>query len=183
MNSGLRHLEGELAHCLHGLAAGEAQLRPRGRPQKWSIQQIVEHLLLSYDATDAAINARIAKQSPTRARPSISQWVAQYTVIRLGYFPAGRKAPPLVTPAATALSLSGEELTHAVAEHLSRLDLLFDEAERMFGGSVRSASHMILGPLSIEQWRWFHVIHGRHHVKQILAIRKGNDVPVMAGTS
>ncbi len=181
MNSGLHHLERELAHCLYGLTADQTQLRPPGRPQKWSIQQIVEHLLLSYEATETAINVRVAKQSPTRASPSIPQRVGQYTVIRLGYFPAGRKAPPLVTPGATELSSSGEELTHAVAEHLSRLDVLFDEAERMFGGSARSVSHMILGPLSIDQWRRFQVIHGRHHLKQILAIRTDNGVPVMAG--
>jgi hypothetical protein len=30
---------------------------------------------------------------------------------------------------------------------------------------------MILGPLTIRQWRKFHLIHGRHHIKQIRAIR------------
>jgi hypothetical protein len=29
----------------------------------------------------------------------------------------------------------------------------------------------VLGPLSMQQWRKFHLIHGRHHLKQIARIR------------
>jgi hypothetical protein len=32
--------------------------------------------------------------------------------------------------------------------------------------------HLILGPLTAAQWRKFHWIHGRHHVKQILRLRE-----------
>ncbi len=44
-------------------------------------------------------------------------------------------------------------------------------AEQLFGSRRRSVRHMILGPLSLAQWRRFHLVHGRHHIRQIAAIR------------
>jgi DinB superfamily len=179
MNSDLHRLQRDLAHSLRDLDSAQTQWRPPSRPAKWSIQQIVEHLLLSYSGTETAINARLIKRTPTRAKPGLLQHFGQYTLIHLGYFPTGRKAPPLVTPPSTVHPLSGEALTHAVAEHLGRLDLLFTEAQRLFGSTDRCASHMILGPLSINQWSRFQLIHGEHHVKQILAIRQAHHLPAI----
>ena len=183
MNSDLQHLERELAHCLRGLDATQTQLHPPSRPNKWSIQQIVEHLLLSYSGTETAINARLAKRTPTRAKPTLLQHCGQYTLIRLGYFPTGRKAPPLVTPSPTTHPLSGEALTHAIAEHLARLNLLLTEAESLFGATNRCASHMVLGPLSVNQWSRFQLIHGEHHIKQILAIRHAHHLPAISSSA
>jgi DinB superfamily len=176
MNHDLQRLHYELAHSLHGLDSVQTQLRPPSHPDKWSIQQIIEHLLLSYSGTETAINARLTKRTPTRAKSSLLQHFSQYTLIRLGYFPTGRKAPPLVTPQSTTHPLTGEALTQAVADHLARLNLLFTEAEGIFGPISRCASHMVLGPLNVNQWRRFQLIHGMHHVKQVLAIRKANHI-------
>jgi DinB superfamily len=171
INSDLQKLYRELAHSLRGLDATQTQLHPPSRPDKWSIQQIVEHLLLTYSGTETAIKARLAKRTPTRAKPSLLQHFSQYAVTRLGYFPTGREAPPPVVPPPTTQPLSGEALTQAVAEQLAGLNGLFVEAENIFGASDRCANHMVLGPLSINQWSRFHLIHGEHHIKQILAIR------------
>lgn len=176
MNSTLHQLQREIASSLRGLDATQTQLRPPSRPGKWSIQQIVEHLLLSYTGTEMALDARLIKGAPTRAKPALLQRFGQYTVIHLGYFPTGRKAPPLVTPPETTHPLSGEELSHAAAEHLTRVDTLCTEAEKLFGATNRCASHMILGPLSVNQWRRFQLIHGEHHLKQIVAIRKAHNL-------
>jgi hypothetical protein len=176
MNSTLHQLQREIAYSLNGLDAGQAQLRPPSRAGKWSIQQIIEHLLLSYSGTELALNARLAKGTPTRAKPNLLQRASQYTLIHLGYFPIGREAPPLVTPPTTSHPLSGRELAEAAAEHLHRIDDLSAEGEKLFGAHDRCASHMVLGPLSINQWRRFHLIHGEHHLKQIVAIRKAHKV-------
>jgi hypothetical protein len=177
MNSTLHQLQREIAYSLSGLDAAQTQLQPRSRPDKWNIQQIMEHLLLSYSGTEMALNARLTKRTPTKAKPSIPQHLGQYTLIHLGYFPRGRKAPPLVTPVApTTHPISGEGLTQAAADHLTQLDLLCAEAEDLFGSTCRCASHMVLGPLRVDQWRKFQLIHGEHHLKQILAIRKAHQV-------
>ena len=172
----LGQLNHALAYSLHGLDSAQTQSRPRKRKNRWSIQQIVEHLLLTYSSTEETIAARLAKGRPTRTKPGLMQRVSQYTVIRLGYFPRGRKAPALVMPPAeTATPLSGEELAHRVREQLLRLHELCNDAEKVFG-EKQCASHHVMGPLSVAQWRRFHLIHGEHHARQILAIRKEHGI-------
>jgi hypothetical protein len=176
MNSTLHQLQREIANSLHGLDATQTQLQPPTHPHKWSIQQIIEHLLLTYSGTETAISARLAKRTPTRARPTLTHRVFQFAVTRCHYFPTGRAAPPMVTPQLTTHPLSGEDLTQAIARHLADLDLLFNEAETLFGPASQCASHTVLGPLNIGQWRKFQLVHGEHHLKQIAAIRKAHNL-------
>jgi Protein of unknown function (DUF1569) len=176
MNSSLLQLQSEIASSLRGLDTTQTQLQPRSRPNKWSIQQIIEHLLLTYSSTETAINARLTKRTPTRAQSTFRQRVFQYAVTRCRYFPTGREAPLIVTPQPTTHPLSGKDLTQAAIEHLTHLDLLFTEAETLFGPASQCASHAILGPLNIYQWRMFQLVHGRHHLKQIAAIRKAHHI-------
>lgn len=176
INPTLHQLQRELAASLYNLDATQTQLQPPSRPNKWSIQQIVEHLFLTYSSTETAINARLAKRTPTRATPNLANRITQFAVTRCGYFPTGRPAPSIVTPQSTTHPLSGEDLTQSAAEHLARLDLLFNEAESLFGPTSQCATHNVLGPLNIDQWRKFHLIHGEHHLKQIAAIRKAHHV-------
>jgi DinB superfamily len=166
----LEHLERELTPALEGLDAGQTQLTPAAHPEKWSIQQIVDHLLLTYGLTQRALETRIARARPTEARASIKQRVRQFVLITAGIFPKGRPAPLTVQPS-PAEPLSGHALIQAVHQNLIGVDQLSNQAEAIFGRR-RAISHQILGPLSVHQWRRFHLIHARHHVKQILAIRR-----------
>jgi hypothetical protein len=176
MNATLRQLQSEITSSLRGLDATQTQLCPTSRKHKWSIQQIIEHLLLTYSSTETVIDGRLAKRTPTRATPTLTHRIFQYAVTRCGYFPTGRKAPPLVTPQPTAHPLSGEELVLATDDHLANLDLLLTEAENLFGPASKCATHAVLGPLNISQWRRFHLIHGEHHLKQIAAIRRAHRI-------
>jgi Protein of unknown function (DUF1569) len=175
MNSTLLQLQGEIASSLRGLDATQTQLHPRS-PDKWSIQQIIEHLLLTYSSTETVINTRLEKRTPTRAKPTLTHRVFCHAVTRWGYFPTGRAAPPLVSPQPTTHPLSGVDLTHAAAEHLAHLDQLLAEAETLFGPNSRCATHAVIGPLTTNQWRRFHLVHGEHHLKQIAAIRKTHNL-------
>lgn len=170
MNPVLDRLQKEMAEALRGLDEEQTQWRPRMRPAAWTIQQIVEHLMLTYSATNGVMETRMAKGTPTKARPSVAQRVRQFAVARLGYFPGGRLAPAAVMPVATVSALSGETLRGAFIEQVERMDGALDEAERALGRR-RSVSHIVLGPMSVWQWRRFHLVHGRHHVKQIVRIR------------
>jgi hypothetical protein len=176
MNAILHQLQREIASTLRGLDATQTQLRPPSRQDKWSIQQIVEHLLLTYSSTETGINARLVKRTPTRAKSTLRQHLFQYAVTRCGYFPSGRQAPPFVMPQPTTHPLSAEDLTQATAEHLTHLDLLFTEAETLFGPNSKCATHAVLGPLNISQWRMFQLVHGRHHLKEVATIRKAHNL-------
>jgi hypothetical protein len=170
MNPTLQQLQNEIASALQGLDPIQTQKVPTSQPDKWSIQQIAQHLCLTYASTEIAINGRLVKRRPTRTRPTILQRIAQYFVTVIGYLPHGREAPSAVIPPSGGDRLSGEDLSRSAAEGLARVDKLLNEAEALFG-QQRCISHEVLGPLSIHQWRRFHLIHGRHHIRQILDLR------------
>ncbi|MEI9980095.1 MAG: DinB family protein [Edaphobacter sp.] len=174
MNPTLNQLQREIASSLQGLSAEQTQLRPT-TPGKWSIQQIIEHLLLTYTGAETALNARLTKGRPTQAKPTALQRMQQLAVCKFGYLPQGRIAPDMVTPGPTVHPLSGEELTAATEDHLAHFDLLCSECESLFGTS-QFATHNALGPLSVEQWCRFQLMHGRHHLKQIAAIRRTHNL-------
>src|SRR5580698_1475961 len=145
MHATLQRLRQELTQAISGLDASQTQLRPSTPSDKWSIQQITEHLLLTWSSTEHLLASRLAKGTPTRSRPTSWQHAAQFTVLRLHYLLSGRKAPEPVTPPDTTHPLSGRNLIEAIDDHLYRLNLLCDEAETRFGRDTRCASHLILG--------------------------------------
>lgn len=106
MHKVLERLRRELVEGLGGLTAEETQVRPAvGR---WSIQQVVEHLTMTYAATCAVVEVRVSKGTATKARPTLAQRVGQFAIIRMGMFPPGREAPAMVMPGETVERLSGE---------------------------------------------------------------------------
>ena len=173
MHAAILQLQREIGDSLSGLDAAQMQLRPLADRTKWSIQQIVEHLLLTYTSTCSVFETRIAKGSPTRAQPSMEQRAGQFLVLNAGHFPKGREAPAGVVPPASSGIVCGAELAGEVTVMLLRFDRIAEEAERLFGRR-RAISHQVLGPLSVAQWRRFQLVHGRHHLKQIRAILAGS---------
>jgi DinB superfamily len=176
MTEDFETLREELERVLGGLDEHQTQLKPAGNPAKWSIQQIVGHLLLTYGATGLAMDARLAKGAATKAKPSIAQKAGQFGVITMGYVPRGRAAPEAVTCASGAPKAPGGMLIAQAETAIRRMDRQISAVEKMFGPACRAVNHMLLGPLSARQWRRFHLVHGRHHIKQIAAIRREYNV-------
>jgi hypothetical protein len=52
------------------------------------------------------------------------------------------------------------------------MDEVIGQCEARFGKRTRVLDHPVLGPLTARQWRKFHWVHGRHHVKQIQKLRQ-----------
>src|SRR5215469_16811967 len=166
-------LETKLFAALRDLNSSQTQLRLTDDLSRWTIQQIVQHLLMTYASTAASFETRLAKGTPTLSRPTPAHRATQFIVITLGLMPGPRKAPPEVTPPASSPPLSGDELAATAHEALTHLDHLFRQAEQSFG-KARCQSHFILGPLTASQWRRFHLSHGNHHIHQIAAIRRAH---------
>jgi hypothetical protein len=57
------------------------------------------------------------------------------------------------------------------AEKISAMDAVIAKAEERFGSQIPLVDHPILGPLRAAQWRKFHWVHGRHHLKQLERLR------------
>jgi hypothetical protein len=173
MSPTLHQLETKLSAALHNLSSSQTQLRLTDDPSCWTIQQIVQHLLMTYRSTASSFESRLAKGTPTLSHPTPVHRTAQFIVITLGLMPGRRKAPPEVTPSASSPPLSGDDLAASAHEALTHLDDLIYRAEKSFG-RARCQSHFVLGPLTASQWRAFHLSHGKHHIRQIAAIRRAH---------
>ena len=171
MDHNLDLLLSELTSALGGRTPAEAQAQPQATPPKWSVLEIVEHLHLTYGSTIELLQSRIEKGRPTLTRPTVSQRVWKPLILNLGYIPHGRKAPAHAVPVLPLTIRSGDELAKQVSVCLLELDALTSRGEKIFG-DLPAASHSILGPLTMAEWRRFHLVHGRHHLKQIRAILK-----------
>ena len=161
----LQNVESQFHKILGPLDAEETQQHPGGNPLRWSPQQVVEHLILTYQLSSKELATRLEKRRPTKARRTPLEWCLQLMVLSLGRMPKGAPAPPDTVPA-PSLPLSGHELAWKLASEAEKMDDLLTQCRAKFG-LERVASHIILGPLRVDQWRRFHVIHGLHHLEQI----------------
>jgi hypothetical protein len=162
MDGWLDRLRREIEETTRGLGDSDWNRAPEGR---WNSAQIVEHLGRSYSATAKKLELDMGAGGTPQVRGAkISEWPARILVLYLGIFPSGRKAPAFVTPQ------QGEAGAVALAHALSgleRMDLAIIAAEQRWGSKQAIAMHFVFGPLSAEQWRKFHYLHGHHHVLQM----------------
>jgi hypothetical protein len=86
--------------------------------------------------------------------------------------PEGRKAPNNTVPR----GLPVEKVRSEVGVKIAAMDEILAQCEARFGRG-RVLDHPILGPLTAAQWKKFHLIHGRHHARQILKLRQHASVP------
>jgi len=155
-----------IADATQGMTAEQLARKPEG---KWCAAEVVEHLLMTYTATTAGLRKALAKGKPQGGRPSLPDRVKQWVVLDVGYFPTGRKAPAMTIPK----GLQPAEVVHAVEHALPDMDAAITECEQKYGSGVKIADHPVLGPLTATQWRKFHYVHAKHHMKQVARLRVG----------
>jgi hypothetical protein len=98
------------------------------------------------------------------------QWSLQLMILTFGDMPKGVPATEETTPVADGFAvLDGRQLAALLRKEISLMDTLLNQCRRTFG-MERVASHSLLGPLRVDQWRRFHVVHGYHHLEQLQSI-------------
>ena len=145
---------------MEGATRDAMQKAPAG---KWNSAQIVEHLYLTYMNTNRAIAKCLDGGVPLATRATFNHRVKSFAVTRLGYLPEGAKAPQRAVPRGMAL----EEVREKLSGEIQRMVSGLDACERRFGASTRIMDHPVLGPLTADEWRKFHWLHGRLHARQI----------------
>ena len=166
MNKWLAQIEGMLTSATEGMTEEQLLWHPEG---KWSTAQILEHLSKTYTGTALGYEKAIAANRPlTTSSGQFKQEAAKFVLLRVGYFPPGRKSPERVLPngewnGMDAIRRTREELARMVQEQI--------QAEQTFAG-IRVMDHPVLGPLTPEQWAKFHFVHCKHHMKQVVAMRR-----------
>jgi hypothetical protein len=167
MHAPFEQLIADLASKIGHLSPDDLETHPNGDPARWNIRQIVEHLILTYRRSGANFDDRLAKGRPSKYRATLRQSLAKLALLGFAYFPPGVEAPAAVTPAAKPEHpIGGAALANLFAQELQTVDATLDRCQREFGRKP-FAAHQVLGLLNAEQWRRFHVVHARHHLKQI----------------
>lgn len=167
MDRYLEELKEAIASATRGMSTELLTSHPAG---KWCAAEVLEHLYLTYHGTVKGCQ-RCLEQGKSLARtPSLADRVRTLVVVSLGYMPEGRKAPDRSTPR----GMAAEEVVKAIGAEIIAMDDLLAKCEVRFGRHTRILDHPVLGPLTAAQWRKFHWVHGRHHVKQIWKLRNAN---------
>lgn len=165
MNSALHELANQITHEIQDLTAEELSRQPEG---KWSIAEILEHLSLTYSGTKLGLDRCLQSGKPSGHVPSASDRVRAFVVTRLGYLPNGREAPAATRPKGRPV----DEIRQDFVKKITSMEESIAESERRFGRSAKVLDHPFLGPFTSSEWRRFHSVHGRHHLRQIRQLRK-----------
>lgn len=174
----LSDLQRTLAHAIEGMSAADFARHP---PNKWSTAEILDHLNLTYRGTIKNLERRLASgkaeakpETPTLAKNAPGSTTTRrkrwqrFVITGLGFFPTGGKSPERVLPRGTPI----ETLTGEIFQNITRMDTLITECDSRLGNGKPIADHPSFGPLTARQWRKFHLVHGKHHARQILRLKK-----------
>jgi hypothetical protein len=164
MHTKLGKLQTTIENAIHGMTPEDMSRRPA---DKWCAAEILEHLNLTYIGTAKNLEKCIANGKPGVTGDRRSKLVNRIVVTGLGYLPSGRKAPERALPIGTP----AEKVRGEIMLNLARMDVAIMEAETRFGRQPL-ANHPVLGPLTAREWRSFHLVHGKHHAKQIMRLRQ-----------
>lgn len=137
----------------------------RGPAGKWTPAQIVEHLAIGLTWSAEKFEQRRAYAPMARRRRRVIERLASAAILGLRWYPQGSRAPEGSRPGPHVTRADAEAHFRGGVAHWEALERLLLPARRhdLF---VR---HPRLGDLTLEEWLRFHVVHARHHAKQIHA--------------
>ncbi len=166
MNPYFQRLQDAIESATRNMSVAELLQRPA--EGKWSTAEILEHLSLTYTGTVKNLERSLAAGRPLGGAPTLMQRLRNSLVVDFGYWPNGRKSPEGAKPK----GMSAENILGEINSRIAQLDDVIEKCENKFGKRSFVAKHPMLGPFTMQQWRKFHWVHGRHHIRQIERMRK-----------
>jgi hypothetical protein len=160
MDSYLEQLQQVLKDTLARAQSAANENTPVG---KWTCDQILEHLYLTYRGTNRGLEKCLEGGKPLAMAATLKHHAATFLLVGLGYFPSGRKSPERAVPK----GLPKEEVRAAILPEVQKMESSLAACEKKFGLRTKILDHPVLGPLNGGQWRRFHLVHARHHARQI----------------
>ena len=141
----------------------EAQISPDPKLNRWSGQQVVEHLILSMRKSREGLEQVLKSKSSRSNRATLLQHALSLQLF-FGSMSRGMPALPSVTPVAFVPE-DGMLLSARLLGEAEDLSKVLAECRLVFGLQP-CGNHPIYGPLRVEEWRNYHAVHFRHHLKQ-----------------
>ena len=171
MHAVLERVVLQISNDIRNLDADTAQQHPGDRTHDWSAQQVVEHLILSYRTTSHLLESRLKKGRPSRNQERTwLQCFLQVMILSLGKLPRGVPTLDETRPESGEFAvMNGEQLATMLGAEMQLMDAVLKRCRHKFG-MERVAIHPWLGPLRVDQWRRFHVVHALHHVEQLRSV-------------
>ncbi len=160
----LEELQFAVSSAISHATSQQLAYHPEG---KWSSGQILEHLYLSYTGTIKGFERILQAGKPQVTAPKFKQRVGALLVLRLRYMPSGREAPKAARPK----GLPADQVLSEIVPRIGEMDALLSQCAQKLGRG-KLLDHPILGPLTAEEWKTFHLVHGMHHVKQIRSLMR-----------
>ena len=164
MDPHLWRLQQEIASAAGSLSPEQLSWRRAG---KWSVAEILEHLYLTYTGTTRGLGRVLEAGKPLAGGLSWKQRARAFVVVGLGYMPSGRESPAVARPR----GIDPEKVMTEILDKIAEMDAVMARCQEKFGARTKILDHPVLGPFSLRQWRKFHLVHGRHHIKQIHRLR------------
>jgi hypothetical protein len=161
------HLQQCLAVIDDATRGGGAECNVRRNPTQWSVAEVVEHLQRAYLGTAKGFERCLEKNASLATGQTFKQRLYSFALIRLGKFPEGRQAPKHIIPGG---ELDLAAVLEAARRDLARLDAAAVQTRDRFG-RAKVVDHPVLGAFNVDQWLKFHLVHTRHHERQIRARR------------
>jgi len=149
-----------------GMSSEQLSWHPR---EKWCAAEILEHLYLTYTGTIKGFEKVMQSGKPLTTRASVKHRLRKLVVLGFAHMPEGRIAPANTRPRGFPV----EKVVNELGAKIAAMDAIIAQCEARFGPGIPLLDHPVLGPLTAAHWRKFHLVHGRHHVKQILRLRAG----------
>jgi|SRR5690242_9243027 len=166
-----QQIQQAISEATQGLSESQMRQHPEG---KWDCAAILEHLALTFGSTARVMEKCLREQRTLATSCSTKFRIRQLVVLGLSYIPGGRTAPERVTPK----GISGREALELIFANLAKMDQALAQCEERFGSKQKIADHPVLGPIPITGWRKFHLLHTRHHMKQIEQRSRGGQKAV-----
>lgn len=163
MHPTTKQIRDAIANSTDGLSENQMREHPEG---KWDAAAILEHLALTFGGTARVMQKCIGAGKPLATSTTIKQRLGQIVVLTFSHIPHGRKAPKQVVPS----GIGGREALQLIFANLEKMDQALAQCEQRFGSKVKIADHPVLGPIPLSGWRKFHLLHTRHHMKQVDAL-------------
>ncbi len=164
MNTYLQKIHDAITEAIQGLNDEQMRRHPEG---KWCTAEILEHLALTYGTTERVLRKCLDAGKPLARKPSWRDRFITVLVTKLGYIPFGRKSPSHALPS----GMGPSDARSLCFTNLSKLDETMQSCEQRYGRINRITDHPVLGPLTLDEWRKFHLLHALHHMKQIEKLR------------
>jgi hypothetical protein len=165
MHSHLLKTREAIDQATDGLTLDELSWHPDG---KWCAAEILEHLALAFGGTAKFLGKVATDGKSVASQVTFKQRIGIAVVTSGEIIPGGRKAPQGVMPK----GMPADQVLATIRKHLADMDEAISACEAKLGTKIKIADHPVLGPLTVKQWRKFHMVHTRHHMKQVVTLRK-----------